>query len=249
MEQKDNFKIWEQIEKTDPKYTKAANVEGNKLTSLNGTYAAQQATKVFGPCGTGWGWRIVDDRFDNTKPIMKDDGSGLMFWCTQHTVIIDFWYIGDDGKEKIIPSVGHTPALSMGKNGPYYDTDPMKKSVTDAIKKALSFLGFSADVFMGLFDDVNYVNELKAEMYADNVEANEKAMIDKKKEFWRWAKEAVEEYKVPKNNAGLSVIHASKLAAADAKYQLCGEDGPKVKAFFVKAYDTRLAEINKEKQK
>ena len=32
----DNLTLWDSFGKTDPKYTKAANVDGNKLTSLGG---------------------------------------------------------------------------------------------------------------------------------------------------------------------------------------------------------------------
>ena len=39
----------------------------------------------------------------------------------------------------------------------------MKKMETDVTTKALSKLGFNADVFMGLYDDNRYVNQMKEE--------------------------------------------------------------------------------------
>ena len=42
------------------------------------------------------------------------------------------------------------------------DDDFAKKVATDALTKGLSKLGFNADVFLGLFDDNKYVNQLKA---------------------------------------------------------------------------------------
>ena len=43
------------------------------------------------------------------------------------------------------------------------DADFAKKIETDALTKALSKLGFNADVFMGRFDDHKYVEEINAE--------------------------------------------------------------------------------------
>ncbi|CAI1876548.1 Uncharacterised protein [Serratia fonticola] len=53
------------------------------------------------------------------------------------------------------------------------DGEAPKKLLTDATKKALSQLGFSADVFLGLYDDVNYREENDAEFALKN--ASEKA--------------------------------------------------------------------------
>jgi len=41
------------------------------------------------------------------------------------------------------------------------DDEAFKKATSDGITKALSYLGFSADVFMGKWDDNKYVSELR----------------------------------------------------------------------------------------
>ena len=51
-------------------------------------------------------------------------------------------------------------SIKYGANG-RYDDDFAKKVATDALTKGLSKLGFNADVFMGLFDDNKYVNDMK----------------------------------------------------------------------------------------
>jgi hypothetical protein len=43
------------------------------------------------------------------------------------------------------------------------DKDAPKKATTDALTKALSQLGFNADVFLGKFDDNKYVEDMKRE--------------------------------------------------------------------------------------
>jgi hypothetical protein len=43
------------------------------------------------------------------------------------------------------------------------DDNFAKKIETDALTKAISKLGFNADIFMGKFDDVRYIEEMKKE--------------------------------------------------------------------------------------
>jgi hypothetical protein len=248
MEQPDNMRIWSQIEKTDTKYTKDAKVLGQNITAINGTYAAQQATKVFGPCGEGWGITLKEDRFDNTAPHLNDAGE-VVFWYTQHTAIIDFWYKGSEGEICTIPAAGHTPALSRGSSGPYYDSDPLKKSMTDALKKALSLLGFSADIWMGLFDDVNYKATREAESLAEKADEMAEQQLAKRREFWGWAKEAVNKYEGCHNKASLDIIHTQAQDKAWRDHKLCGEDEAKVRDFFMGAYNKRLKAIQSEKEK
>lgn len=50
-----------------------------------------------------------------------------------------------------------------GKGYLKIDDDFMKKAETDLVTKALSKLGFNSDVFMGLYDDNRYVNQMQNE--------------------------------------------------------------------------------------
>ena len=56
---KENLKLWESVEKTDPKHTKQANVKGNKLTSIKPQYQILQATKQWGAYGSKWGFKNI----------------------------------------------------------------------------------------------------------------------------------------------------------------------------------------------
>lgn len=50
--------------------------------------------------------------------------------------------------------------ISPDRSGkPHVDEDAFKKAMTDALTKGLSHLGFSADVYLGKFDDSRYVEE------------------------------------------------------------------------------------------
>jgi hypothetical protein len=53
----DNMRIWEAVQKTDPAHTKKVEF-GRKFTSIDAFWQIQQATKLFGPVGEGWGYRV-----------------------------------------------------------------------------------------------------------------------------------------------------------------------------------------------
>lgn len=192
MTDKKNLSIWKLVERTDPSYTKAFTQNGGG-TAINGTYTEMRATEIFGPKGIGWGVKVVEERFDKGAPIMqkaKDsagnevkqvipDGSGGFVCEVNHTVRIILWFI-QDGQRGEIEAYGCTPYITQNKYGLNTDGEAPKKSLTDAMKKALSGLGFSADIFLGLYDIGAYVDEAKAEFSAKNEIS---AMEDKQKIF------------------------------------------------------------------
>ncbi|MEG9670581.1 hypothetical protein V6X57_14210 [Serratia bockelmannii] len=181
----DNLGIWNRVYKTDAKFTKAFSNNGGG-TSINGTYMVMQATKVFGPQGINWGVEIIEERFDNGAPITRSvkqqDGSFIQeiipngaggYLCeVNHTMKIRLWY-KHSGKTGEVIAYGCTPYVYKSKSGTISDGEAPKKSLTDATKKALSQLGFSADVFLGLYDDLTYRQENDAEFALKN--ASEKA--------------------------------------------------------------------------
>lgn len=139
-----NLELWAKVEKTNPNYTKQANVKGNKITSIAPQYQIKQATEQFGSYGSKWGFKTLD--FDYT---LKDIGM-----ITLNAV---FFY--PEGEFPMVNSVQLFKDGAMTK----IDDDFAKKVETDTLTKALSKLGFSADIFLGKFDDVKYLNEVKKE--------------------------------------------------------------------------------------
>jgi len=147
----DNLQFWESVEKTDPKYTKQVKQRGG-FTAIAAHSQVRLATDKFGMFGSGWG--IKDESF------MLSESVGLAIY--QAT----FWYI-DHGKNKCSFPIHSSIRYRTDKG--YVDDDFVKKVATDALTKGLSKLGFNADVFMGLFDDNKYVNQLKSE-FAEEVQ-------------------------------------------------------------------------------
>lgn len=173
----DNLKLWRNVMRTNPRYTKDLSGTGFEGTSINGEYMIMRATEMFGPIGIGWGFDVIEDKmlpgapmseaiYEGNKFVGKKlirDAAGNMITSLHHSLKISFWYI-KEGVKGSITSFGATDYMYMtAKSGIKVDGEAQKKSLTDAIKKSLSLLGFSADVWLGLYDDAAYKAESKLE--------------------------------------------------------------------------------------
>ncbi|EDU1747512.1 hypothetical protein AIE40_002685 [Salmonella enterica subsp. enterica serovar Mbandaka] len=180
----DNLELWKDVFKTDERFTTAFSVNGGG-TSINGTYMTMIATREFGPKGIGWGVDILEERFDNGAPITRTvkgtdgnntwelipDGVGGILTEKHHIIKIRLWYIRNGVRGEEI-SFGCTPYIYSSKHGLICDGEATKKSLTDATKKALSALGFCADIFMGLYNNQEYRQKNKAEFALKNASEN-----------------------------------------------------------------------------
>ncbi|MCE1053369.1 hypothetical protein [Pseudomonas alloputida] len=188
-----NMIIWEKVQTTDTRYTKDAKVGGQQITSLNGTAMVMKATELFGPVGIGWGWKIIEERFDDGHEIYAGEGDKRTCIGREigHTVKICLWFV-QDGQRGEIEQYGCTRYQYKTNYGMTTDGEAPKKSLTDAIKKALSMLGFSADVFLGMFDDVNYVQQLQAEQAIEQAEDRQAEIERQQQERLVFIKETIE---------------------------------------------------------
>lgn len=149
----DNLALWKAVEKTDPNHTKAITGKSYQGTSPKPHYLVHKATETFGPIGIGWGFTIEDERIE--------DGAGGE---RMHIARVKVWFKwnGERGEVEHVGGTQFSGTRSSGK--PFTDEDAPKKSVTDALVKALSMIGFAGDIFMGRYDDSKYVNDLKNEV-------------------------------------------------------------------------------------
>lgn len=155
----DNMSVWAKVEKTDPKYTKQFSRGGGfKGTATNATYLARKATETFGPCGTGWGINVLNEEVFTGAPHVIE--GQVVAHDMIHKVHARLWYVLD-GKRGEVEQFGQTQIVGRNKNGFYTDEEAPKKSLTDAMSKCLSLLGFSADIHLGLYDDNKYVAQLQ----------------------------------------------------------------------------------------
>ena len=138
-----NLKLWNSVEKTDPKYTKEVNF-GRKFTSINAHYQVKCMTEAFGQKGKGWG--IKGEHFH----MLVD---GLLGYQAV------MWYVQDDKHFEFDINSSIATHNRSGK----LDDECYKKVTTDALTKGLSHLGFNADIFLGMWDDNRYVSQMKQE--------------------------------------------------------------------------------------
>ncbi|EPY9203235.1 hypothetical protein ACXHVK_002821 [Morganella morganii] len=189
----DNLSIWKQVQRTDPRFTKPLEGAGFQGTSINSNYMFMRATEIFGPIGEGWGYEVVEEKFLDgkplTEPVMENnkqvalrylrDADGSLFCEQNHSIKIQFWYLNEQDKCCYFESYGATPYRYQTQYGIKVDGEVIKKSLTDAIKKALSMLGFSSDVFMGMHDNPEYLikNKMEFEIKAASENAEDSVRI------------------------------------------------------------------------
>ena len=165
----ENLNLWDKVQSTDPKHTKEYKGAGGfQGTAINATYIVKRLTEVFGKCGDGWGYEVIDERFDQGGPLMNKEGVAVCN-ASIHTMKIRLWYKTDDGV-KHADHYGHTPFVYANKFGIQTEQEPAKKSLTDALKKAATMLGFGADIHLGMFDDLEYLQEAQNESLLSRAE-------------------------------------------------------------------------------
>ncbi|HHR5847849.1 TPA: hypothetical protein ACS7XE_002041 [Providencia alcalifaciens] len=199
-----HLSIWKRVQRTDARFTKPLEGMGFTGTSINSIYMFMRATEIFGPIGEGWGYEVIEEKFIDGKPLVEPildernkqvatkflrDSDGSLFCEQNHSLKIKFWYNTERGLRGEFESYGATPYRYQTNYGIKVDGEVIKKSLTDAIKKALSMLGFSSDVFMGMHDNPEYVasNKLEYEIKAatDNAEDTTRVRKELDEKFTR----------------------------------------------------------------
>jgi len=192
-----NLSIWDEVQSTDPDATKQYKGAGGfSGTAVNATYLTKKATKLFGPMGIGWGAEIVSEYVTEGAPISWTAPDSQSIICNEkiHTMRVKLWYILD-GKRGEVEHFGHTDVVYRNKFGLQTEREPSKKSFTDGLKKCLSMLGFAADVFLGEFDDPEYVEQVRTEFDIERAESRETEVINKRDELTEYVRRHLEAMK------------------------------------------------------
>ena len=153
-----NTTIWDAVYKTNPDDTKAVNF-GRKFTAVDPYSQIRRATEQFGPAGIGWGWEVMEVVHLPTDQVALK----IRLWHGSRDNFLEQW-----GQTSIY--------MDAKKTKP--DNDCFKKATTDGLTKALSYLGFNADIFLGKFEDSKYVEQLKEEFAAPTVMTSKEAPFD-----------------------------------------------------------------------
>ena len=122
-----NLDLWNTLKPTDPAAVKQVNQRGG-FSAVDAYWQFQRLTEVFGPCGKGWGYETTWDLYAPNEVV---------------TARVELWW---ETKEQRVTAMG-TAAWKTGGQG-RVDVDAPKKAQTDALTKAASMLGLSADIFL-----------------------------------------------------------------------------------------------------
>jgi len=135
----EGLELWDSVQESDPAFVKEVSF-GRKFNAIDAYSQIRHATSIWGPYGQDWGFRAALEHtlIEDAKLCMSQ---GLFsFPGGSFHVNSSIAYISEKGK---------------------IDSEFAKKLETDMITKALSRLGFNADVFLGMWDDNRYVSSLK----------------------------------------------------------------------------------------
>lgn len=109
------------------------------FTDINPMFRIKRLTEMFGPCGIGWWYDIIDKR------IVEDDIT------RQKAAFMDILLYYVDPKSgavsKGIPGTGGSSFVTQEKSGPYLSDECFKMALTDAISVAAKAIGICADVY------------------------------------------------------------------------------------------------------
>lgn len=163
-----NTEFWDSVCKTDPAHVKPITGKQYGGNSPKPYYIIRRLTEAFGMCGIGWGFDIKEQDY-------RTFGD-----TTIHIALVRLWYVRD-GKRGDVEQIGQTKMCYMTSKGSLLvDEDAPKKSVTDALIKCASYLGFAGDIFAGRWDDSQYVAGLAKEFSESDAKATYDALAVEK---------------------------------------------------------------------
>ena len=163
----DNLKLWNEHEETPADMVKWAEPRGG-YAAIDAYHRIKQATEAWGPYGGTWGLReCVWDQITGTV-IEKD-------YTTKAVISSEPGVVGIVLRANFFYPDGCFPIAVDDAYRPSGDT--YKKLTTGAITKALSYLGFSADVFMGRFADEKTLRAEHTKFTTESQHDNQVSML------------------------------------------------------------------------
>jgi hypothetical protein len=171
----ENLSIWNTFYMTDAQFARQADKGSYKFTTVDATYQKWRGTALWGPYGQRWGLRDMKVEY-----IKEPDGR-----ISEAILHATFYYPGQDGQEASFEIINDWPWRRAAET--------LKKLHTNTLIKALHYLGFSADVWFGRFEDDPYRQEqtgLAVSAKSDDmIEKVRHAPADKLEEWYKTASE------------------------------------------------------------
>ena len=194
-----NLDLWNQVEVTDPVYVQKVQYGAKKYHTIDAMSRRKKATEVFGMYGKEWGLKDLNFVYLKDKEeivLVILNATFFVYNCTLNTsfpISTDINF--REGKDQKVVEDIH------------------KKLITDATTKALSFLGFNADVYMGKFDDDKY--QSYAQQHIEEADPEKQKTIEK---IWDKLNELTIPDKVAKRIAALTNVGTHEELKKNLKY-------------------------------
>lgn len=170
----DNMNIYEKVRSVPREAQKT--IKGGRLsgfTDINPMWRIKVLTEIYGPCGIGWFYEIVDKRIE--------DGTG-----GERAAFMDILlYVHDKEREewsKPIPGTGGNMFIAKEKTGLHTNDECFKMALSDAISVAAKSLGIGADVYWNA-DSTKYT---RPEVKEEAKEEKKYVCAECGKEFQDW---------------------------------------------------------------
>ena len=136
----ENLEIYNKLKNVPIEYQK--KIGGGRLsgmTDIKPQWRIQKMTEIFGVCGIGWKFEIIDIKYSE-----KDEKKQQCCF-----VKINLYIKVDNKWSDAIPGVGGSSFIALEKNGLYLSDECEKMALTDALSVAMKMIGVGADVYMG----------------------------------------------------------------------------------------------------
>lgn len=222
----ENLDIWRKVEKTDLSFTRFVNQRGG-YTAISPQYQLKIATQIFGPYGAGFGLESSEMDFS-------------LYQIDNIVIHKAVFFYHHNGERFSFPITNAIEAARVTAKGRYVDVDFAKKVETNTVSKALSKLGFNADVFMGLFEDGSYIQELTNELEIKKADDKDAEKVRQRQEYEAWKQSELDIYPKLKTVNALKTAYTGHVRKCERRGD---ESGMKL---FKTAYENRLAELEKD---
>ena len=136
----ENLEIYNKV-KSVPEHAQS-KIFGGRLkgmTDIKQQWRIQKMTEIFGVCGIGWKFEIIDIKYSE-----KDEKKQQCCF-----VKINLYIKVDNKWSDAIPGIGGSSFIALEKNGLYLSDECEKMALTDALSVAMKMIGVGADVYMG----------------------------------------------------------------------------------------------------